>query len=803
MLKAIVQRTVLGAFALLIGFHPVQANATSPNITSADYERAAQFLPGAIRGLVLNATPVPNWIGETDIFWYRRDTKDGFRFETVNAESGVAEPSFDHNAIARALSLELGSELSANKLPFSSFRYSDGMRRVSFSAGGKAFECSRDGSSCSAGKSEAGDPAAVVSPDGKRAVFSRNHNLWLRDLSTGDERPLTADGTADFAYRYAAFRTTYVEERRGAEPATYAGATWSPDGRYVLAVRSDDRGVKAAPYVVEYLPPDSPRPVAHEIAMPTPGDAPSVPYTLSVIDRETGRIMPVDGKAFGFNDYAPYWAIVGQPGWDIANGTLYLVTSTRDSRALGVVAVDLETGASRTVIEERAEQTLNLNPFDYHVPNVRLMADRGELLWWSERNGWGHLYRYDARTGALKNAVTKGNWTVFDIVRVDEAAGAIYFTAGGREKGRNPYYRHLYKVNLDGSGLKLLTPEDADHAYTNFPLRGLNGHYDVPVQRFSPSGRFFVDTYSTVSSTPRTVIRSADGAYVANLVDADATALRATGWSPPERFVAKSADGAHDIHGVLLKPTNFDRNRRYPVIEQIYAGPQVSFAPQSFMDALGARASYMQALAELGFIIVAQDGRGTPRRSRAFHRGPAGDEDSFALVDHVAGIKAAARTRPYMDLDRVGITGISFGGYASARAILLFPDFYKAAVSIAGPHDYRTMISSISVERFFGVPGNAKDGDAYARVSNLHLAPRLQGKLMLVAGEIDQNVPFNQAVALSSVLIAANKDFDFVFVPNASHDVGYHPYTARRQADFFVRHLLKQEPAAAFAQAVE
>lgn len=806
MLKAYVRRLLIGTLVLISGscgsINQFGVGDATPSLTHADFERAARFYPDAVRGLVLNAAPVPNWIGETDQFWYRRDVSGGYRFETVNAATGETAPSFNHEAVARMLSLELGKAISAHKLPFTSFRYSDGLKRVAFVAGEKAFECSRDASFCNMKAETPPDPAATLSPDGMQAVFARDHNLWLRETSSGNERSLTTDGTAEFPYRYTAFRTTYIEERRGTEPPTYPGATWSPDGRYILAVRTDYRGVKSAPYVVEYLPPDSPRPIAHQIAMPTAADAPKVPYALSLIDRKSGRVVEVNGGAFGFNDYAPYWAIVGEPGWDMENGELHLVTSTRDSRALGLVAVDLETGNVRTVLEERGDQFLNLNPFDYHVPNVRLLASRGEILWWSERSGWGHLYRYDARTGALKNVVTKGDWVVFDIVRLDEATGVIYFTGGGKEEGRNPYYRHLYRVNLDGSGLKLLTPENADHTYTNFPERGLNGHYDTPMRRFSPSGRYFVDTYSTVSEAPRTVVRTAAGAHISDLVDADASALLATGWSPPERLVAKSADGAYDIHGVLLKPTNFDKARRYPVIEQIYAGPQVSFAPQSFTDVLGARGAYMQALAELGFIIVVQDGRGTPRRSRAFHMSPMKDEDSFALTDHVAGIRSAARTRPYMDLERVGITGISFGGYASARAILLFPDFYKAAVSIAGPQDYRTMISSISVERFFGVPGDGED-DVYTRVDNLHLANRLEGKLMLIAGEIDQNVPFNQAVALSNALIEAGKEFDFVLVPNAAHDVGYHPYAARRLAGFFVRHLQQQEPPVPFAQAAK
>ncbi|MEZ5983566.1 MAG: DPP IV N-terminal domain-containing protein [Parvularculaceae bacterium] len=774
-------------------------SASQPELTHADYERAEQFFPENIRNFVRNAAPAPHWIGESDRFWYLREEKEGFSFVTVDAVSGESTPSFNHEAIARVLSVDAGEEVSPARLPFSSFDYRNGESAIAFTIGAKAFECEAKTAICSTSDAKASDPSAIVSPDGARAVFERDDNLWLRDLATGEERALTRDGTADFPYRYTAFKTTYVEERRDEAPSTYPGAAWSPDGRYLLAVRTDNRGVERVPYVVEYLPPDSERPIAHEIPMPTPADAKDDRYHLVLIDLADGGLKEVGGGAIGFNDYAPYWAIVGEPGWDIDGGELYLVTSSRDSRVLGVVAVDLKTGESRAVLEERDAHYLNLNPMDYQIPNVRLLPKRGELIWWSERSGWGALYRYDAKTGELKNAITSGDWTVFDIMRVDEEAGVIYFTAGGREAGRNPYYRHLYRVDLDGGNLKLLTPEDADHAFWNFPVRGLNGHDNPPSAYFSPSGRYFVDTYSTIADAPKTVVRSSDGDLTAKVVEADASALHEVGWSPPERFVAKSADGKYDTYGVILKPTNFDPALSYPVIEQIYAGPQVSFAPQGFTDSLGSRAAYMQALAELGFVIVIQDGRGTPRRSRDFHMAMADEEDSFALIDHVEGVKAAAATRPYMDIDRVGITGLSFGGYASMRAILLFPDFYKAAVSIAGPQDYRTMISSISVERFFGAaPPRGSEGDVYARVDNIHLADRLEGKLLLIAGEIDQNVPFNQTVAICDALIKANKDFDLVLVPGAAHSVGYHPYAMRRVGDFFVRNLQHREPPEPF-----
>ncbi|MCA1197012.1 S9 family peptidase [Sphingomonas sp. R647] len=792
--RILVAMSIAGGLALA---PPAAAQSDAP-VTVADVERASTFYPANVRKLVRNAAPVPNWNGASDYFWYRHEIEGGVRFVTVNAATGKAEPAFDHARVAAMLSRELGRTVVPGQLPFGSIRYSSDLKTVSFTVGKQTFACNRAATNCRTEAAAAPDPASVSSPDGRQVLFERDHNLWLRETATGAERALTRDGSAEFPYRYTAFKTTYVEERRGEAVPVYPGATWSPDGRYVLAIRTDNRGVKTAPYVTEFLPPDAPRPIAHQMPMPTPADAPEKRFALVLIDLMDGGTVPVDGGALGFNDYAPHWALVGEPGWDMADNALYLATSTRDSRALGLVAIDLDTGKSRTVVEERDAQFLNLNPFDYHVPNVRLLAKRGEILWWSQRSGWGHLYRYDAKTGALKNAVTTGDWSVFDIVRVDEAAGLVYFTAGGREAGRNPYYRHLYRVALDGGAPQLLTPEDADHSFTNYPARGLNGHWDTPAARFSPSGRYVVDTHSTIATPPVTVIRAADGRLVAKLVEADASALRATGWTPPERLVARSADGKHDIYGVLLKPTKFDPAKRYPVIEQIYAGPQVSFAPQGFTDALAGRAAYMQALAELGFVIIVQDGRGTPRRSRDFHMSPMADEDSIALSDHVAGIRAAARSRPYMDLDRVGITGISFGGYASARAVFLFPDFYKAAVSIAGPHNYRTMISSISLERFFGVPGEA--GDTYTRVDNLHLANRLQGKLMLVTGDIDQNVPLNQTVALSDALIKAGKEFDLVLVPNAAHDVGYHPYVARRLGGFFLRHLKAQEPPVPFAQ---
>ncbi|UUX99099.1 DPP IV N-terminal domain-containing protein [Sphingomonas sp. J315] len=367
---------------------PAAAQTDAP-VTAADIERASQFYPANVRKLVRNAAPMPNWIGQSDHFWYRHEVEGGVRFVTVNAATGKAEPSFDHASVAAMLSRELGRAVAPIQLPFGAISYSADLKTVTFTADKRTFACNRAATRCSDTSAAATDPATVASPDGRRALFERDHNLWLRDVTTGAERALTSDGSTDFPYRYTAYKTTFVEERRGQAQPVYPGATWSPDGRYILAIRTDDRGVKTAPYVTEFLPPDAPRPIAHQMPMPTPADAPEKRYHLVLIDLKDGGTVPVDGGALGFNDYAPYWALVGEPGWDISDNTLYLATSTRDSRALGLVAVDLDSGKSRTVVEERDAQFLNLNPFDYHVPNVRLLAQRDEILWWSQRSGWG------------------------------------------------------------------------------------------------------------------------------------------------------------------------------------------------------------------------------------------------------------------------------------------------------------------------------------------------------------------------------------------------------------------------------
>ena len=423
-------------------------------------------------------------------------------------------------------------------------------------------------------------------------------------------------------------------------------------------------------------------------------------------------------------------------------------------------------------------------------PSVRVLRN-GDVVWYSERDGWGHLYYYNGRTGKLRNQITRGQWIVRDIVRVDEAAGKINFTAGGVAPERDPYYLHLYSVKLDGSALTLLTPEDGEHSLLTpeKPLQKFGPAADsfaseTEKSSFSASGKYFVHSHSRPDKPPQLTVTSVASRRVKPLESADISVLERGGYQAIEPFRVLAADGKTPIYGNIHRPSNFDPKNKYPVIDSIYPGPQVSRAAKTFsaavFDTLGA-----QALAELGFIVITIDGRGTPHRSKAFlddvygQMGKAGN-----LADHVAGIRQLAERYPFMDIDRVGIYGVSGGGYASTHAILTYPDFYKVAVSSEGNHTQLGYVSAWG-ETFNGPVGEAD----YASAGNEHLAVNLRGKLLLMHGDMDDNVSPSLTMRVVDRLIKANKDFDLLIMPNGNHGVFISPYFLRRQWDYFVRHL--------------
>lgn len=399
----------------------------------------------------------------------------------------------------------------------------------------------------------------------------------------------------------------------------------------------------------------------------------------------------------------------------------------------------------------------------------------------------GHLYLYDLATGKVKRQLTRGPWVVADLLYLDEFHRIAYFTAVGRETGRNPYYRHLYSVSLDGGAPKLLTPENADHEFNGAGLAGLRMTYGSSI---APSAKYFVDVQSTTSQPARVIVRAADGRFIGNVLQSNADALEKMGWRSPEMVVAKAADGTTDLYGVLYKPSDFDPGKRYPIVEVTYPGPQGKFAPTSFSDNFASGAANASALAELGFIVVALDGRGTAYRSREFHDAFLGTEDVFGAADHVAAIRNLAAARSYMDVDRIGVTGHSFGGYGSLRAMLLFPEFFKVGVSSVGPGAWQEFQQPISVERYFGVPDEEpKALDYYDLISNTRLAKRLKGRVLLIYGGIDENVPLKQAFALIDALIKANVDFDTLILPDAPHSAGLLPYSVTQTLKYFMNNL--------------
>ncbi|HOS91954.1 MAG TPA: DPP IV N-terminal domain-containing protein [Armatimonadota bacterium] len=716
--------------------------AVQDNPMLARYQRAERMGSAELGRLVHKARVEPHWIHGTARFWYRNDVRGDRDFVVVDAEAGTRGPAFDHQRVAKALTRVTGQACRAERLPFRGVEFVANGSAIEFRIGDQlwrcdlaTYDCTRSGTTALPSRQPVEEPQAEDgrSPDGRWVAFARDGDLWLRLRDTGEECRLTTDGTA----------------------SDYYGAPqWSPDSGTLVAWRTVP-GERLPMYVIDSAPEGSLRPRLDVYEYELPGDRVDV-HRLFVFDVATrlGRAVNTDPVSWG-----------GPPEvrWS-PDGTSFTFEHTdRGYQRVRVIEVDPALASSRTIIEERS------STFIAPMKQItRYLDATGEIIWSSERDGWNHLYLYDARAGALRTQITRGEWVVRDVVRVDESARTLVFAACGRELGQDPYLIHYYRVGLDGSGLTCLTPGD--------------GHHEV---RFSPDGRFLIDTYSRVDRAPVSELRrTADGSLVMVLEEADVADLLAEGWRWPEPFVAQGRDGATDIWGVIFRPTDLDESRQYPVIEMIYAGPQDSFVPKTF-----AAARAQQELAELGFIVVQIDGMGTSNRSKAFHDVCYRNLGDGGFPDRIAWLRAAAERYPYMDLSRVGIIGHSAGGYNAARALLAFGDFYKVAVAESGNHDHRTDKAWWN-ELWMGYPV----GPHYAEQSNVTQAARLSGKLLLIHGEIDHNVnPWASTMRLADALIAANKDFDLLILPGNDH--GYQGHYAKRRAyDYFVRHLLGVEP---------
>ena len=752
---------------LLLGISVPLLGQQRPGLTPADYARAERYLGYNANPLVLNGPVRPTWL-PTGEFWYRAVTARGVEFMLVDPARRARGRAFDQARVARALGAAAGTQYDSLRLPFTQLEFSTDKRSVTFDVAGRRWTCGVLSDGCTGVALPPAARNSVLSPDGKRAAFIRDFNLWVRDVASGRETRVTTDGVKDFGYA-----TDNAGWTRSERPVIL----WSPDSRKIATFQQDERSVGEM-YMVETR---VNHPVLQAWKYPLPGDSVIQMIHRVVIDlsADSARVvrlrMPPDAHRSTTCDHILCDGQFADVEWSPDADRLVFVSTPRDHKRAEVRIADAATGEVRDLFSE-SEKTFFESGFDSR--NWRVLWSLNEILWYSQRDDWGHLYRYDLATGQARGRVTSGSWNVLAVTRVDERTRTVFFTGVGREPGRDPYFRHFYRVGLDGRNLRLLTPEDADH--------------DVSL---APGGTVFTDNYSRPDVPSTSVLRDLEGRVVLPLEKADISRLLATGWTPPLPFSVKARDGKTDLHGLLFRPTGFDSTRRYPIVNYIYPGPQAgSVGSRSFV---AARSDH-RALAELGFVFVALDGMGTPLRSKSFHAAYYGDMGDNTLPDQVAGMRQLAERYPWIDLDRAGIWGHSGGGYASAGAILRYPDFFKVAVSQAGNHDNRQYEDDWG-EKWHGLLVRNPDGtDNYDRQANQSLARNLKGRLLLAHGTMDTNVPPYSTLLVVNELIRANKDFDLLLLPNRGHGFASDPYMMRRRWDYFVRHLMGAEPPAGY-----
>ena len=792
---------------------PEPADGVQPQagpLTAADYTAAAALLEGNVAGLVKNARVEPHWLGDTGRFWYPRDTKAGHEYVVFDAANGEKSRAFDHDAVAAAISeaLELEDPVDATSLALRKLTLAEDLSSLEAALGvgaeAQRVTCTLQPVSCTPAPADAAPADRLVSPDGRTAVVARDDNLHAIDVETGDERPLTTDGSPGLSWGKWPDTTLITIPRRKTDwPLPPYMTAWSPDSRTLIAARVDERRLPAMPFV-EWVPTDgSRRPVVHNLHMPIAGDTDTLEIEFFAIDVETGTSVPIalpEGhQVNGLLD-------AGVLGWSTARGQAFIVVATPTAQAVALLRVDLATGDAVPVIEETSAVRLETNTLMYNRPNIRLLGDGDEVVWYSDASGWGHLYLHDAQSGDRKGAITSGDWAVFDIHALDEEAREIYFTAGGREADRDPYYRHLYRASLDGSDPVLLTDNDADHMIPADPIPLFTVLYGTapgePLVR--PDLDLFIDTWSTVDQPPVSVLRSTrDGSIVAELERADASALYAAGWQAPVRQLVKAADGETDIATVYYAPARALPGGKHPVVDSAYGGPQVYVAPRNFMEAhMGRNPIGESALQRLGFAVAVTDGRGTPARGNAFRNAGYTEFTQVGIDDHIAAIRQLAEQHPEIDLERAGIYGWSWGGTFAAQAILSRPAFYDVSVSGAGVYDYAAIYPGF--ETMTGAPvyedGSTKRTapDAYpanwAPLDITALADNLDGHVLLVYGDLDENVPPVQVFRLIDALVAANKPYDLLAMPNRTHGAAGEGYVIQRTWDYFVTHLHGMEP---------
>ena len=700
-----------------------------------------------------------------------RNELGGGAYWVVDPTRRTRTPAFDHARLATALRTATSSTIDADRLPFNTIDLAADGSAVTVAIRGQRWKCTlpaRGAYSCTdAGRPPQTPPNSRLTPDGTWAVFIRDHNLWGKVMATGAEMPITKDGIKDFGY---------ATDNAGWVHSDNPVVSFSPDSKQMATFQHDGRGVRDMHLVSTNV--GVPR--LESWKYPVPGD--SVIFRISRVIINEGpdgepRIvrlkMPPDQHRSTVSDHINCGGEICDTQWYEDGSHLAFISSSRDHKELWLRIANATTGDVRTVLHETSETQLGDASFPENI--WRVLPKSNEFIWWSQKDNWIHLYLHDLTTGALKNRITHGIGNVSRIVRIDEKARQIWFTANGKETdGRDPYFQHFYRVGFDGKGLTLLTPEPANHTVS-----------------LSPDGRFFTDNYSTPATPAVTVVRDRNGRVVQTLERADITALVASGWRAPIEIKVKSRDGSTDLYGLMYVPTWLDSTKKYPIINHIYPGPQSgSVGTRSFAPSRGDN----QALAELGFIVVEIDGMGTPGRSKEFHDYYYGRMGDNTIPDQVAGMKELSARHAYIDIEKVGIWGHSGGGFATASAMFRAPEFFDVGISESGNHDNRNYEDDWG-ERYQGLLVKEGTTDNYAAEANQTHAAKLQGKLFLIHGMMDNNVPPYNTTLVADALMKAGKDFDMIMLPHARHGFGADgPYIMRRRWDYFVQHLRGDVP---------
>lgn len=744
---------------------PAMAVDTFRNIPPSEIAMTEFYYPDNVVSHIYHGDITPQWIRD-DLFWYTdrgRRTTDYILCNTTTQKKTLL---CDTVRFASSLSSASGKPVDPAHMPVTITAIAPDLDSFTCTAFGSIWTCNLSDYRITEDMLPGPVNAGIRSPDMHYIAYVEKNDLSLYDTKNGMSSRLTTDGTDDYFYAMRSETVSYpvTEERLGEYPVPYL--VWSPDSTKVRTFHVDQRKVNET-WLVQDVPENNTiKPVLYSYRFACPGDAAIPQYEPVVINILTGTVTRVAGdpqpevSMMDTEEYLLQW-------WDETSDTIWSLGIERGEKTISLNREDPHTGSVTRLITETGATYRETNLAYASRPNIAVTVS-GDIIWFSERDGWGHLYRYDA-SGTLKNQITKGEWVVRELLGIDENRQLIYFTASGREEG-NPYYHYLYRIRTDGTGLQVLTPENGDHEIS-----------------LSPDTKTFVDSVSRVDLPTITRLCSADGNRLMHLATADISDLTALLWEPPEQVSYKARDKSTDLYGLLFTPPDFDPKGLYPVIDIVYPGPYTTITCSSFPDDLSWNAKIFwtgQMLAELGYVVLTTDGLGTAYRSKPFHDVSYGHLSDCGLPDHITGLEQLKKTHPYLDLSRVGIYGKSAGGFMAAQAMLTYLRFFSVGVAACGNYDSR-LYASFWGEKYEGMP----NGNNYEEQVTKEKAANLSGDLLLMTGDLDDNVHPAMTLQLADALIQEGKIFDLVILTNENHNVNYEPYYLRRMIQFFVNNL--------------